>query len=45
MCPERAHQRITLFERASTLIEHIDLELTIRGLLSIYRRNQAAVAP
>jgi type III pantothenate kinase len=34
-----------LFERASPLIEHIDLELTIRGLLSIYRRNQAAVAP
>ena len=28
-----------LFERATDAIEHIDLELTIRGLLAIYRRN------
>jgi type III pantothenate kinase len=29
-----------LFDRATPMIDHTDLELTIRGLLSIYRRNR-----
>lgn len=34
-----------LFERATDSIGHIDLELTIRGLLAIHRRNQALGRP
>ena len=33
-----------LFDRATPLIDHTDLELTIRGLLSIYRRNRTDAA-
>ena len=34
-----------LFERATDSIGQIDLELTIRGLLAIHRRNQALGRP
>jgi type III pantothenate kinase len=34
-----------LFDRATTVIEHTDMELTLRGLLAIYRANQSADQP
>jgi type III pantothenate kinase len=33
----------SLFHDATTAIDHFDPDLTIRGLLEIYRRNAATV--